>query len=97
MGMARRGQAGFSTHLDTNKINSESKRATKQRRHRVLAVVSLNNEVFSTSVLVDTPGRRKKFGEQVNKKRFYRESGLLDVGLVVQKQGSKVQYCYSGV
>ena len=53
----------------------------------------MNNEIFNTNVLpgfeqiaIYTPvRRRKKLGKLVNQKLLYRESDLLDVGLVVQK------------
>ena len=68
-------------HPDTNKIDSESKRASLQRR------VSLNNEIFSTPGLNTQYSweEKKKLREQVYKKLLYRESDLLDVGMVVQK------------
>ena len=36
-------------------------------------------------ILLNTPGREKKLGKQVNQKLLYRESDWWDVGLVVQK------------
>ena len=61
-----------------------------QRRHQVQALASMNDKILNTPMLpgfeliaINAP-RRKKKGEQVIK-NFYRESDLLDVGLVVDK------------
>ena len=83
-----RGQTGFSAHTephpDTNNTLNPNVRHYNEDTGQVQAVVSLNNEIYNTSAL-NTPRRRKKLGEQVNKKLLYRESDLLNVGLVVQK------------
>ena len=43
---------------------------------------NIQHSCFEYSILL---GGEKKLGEQVNKKLLYRESDLLDVGMVVQK------------
>ena len=43
------------------------------------------NEYTKQHILLNTPGREKKLGEQVNQKLLYRESDWWDVGSVVQK------------
>ena len=43
--------------------------------------------------LLNTPGREKKLGEQVNQKLLYRESDWWYVGLVVQKARKQGTVC----
>ena len=47
---------------------------------------------IAVNTLLNTPGGEIKLGEQVDQKLLYRESDWWYVGLVVQKQGNKVQY-----
>ena len=78
-----RGQAGFSAHLDTHKINSIQACYITKTESPSCSQLEHQHSCFEP-ITSNTPGRR-------NKKLLNRGSDLLDVGLVVQnarKQGT---------